>query len=255
MAGRPYVLAETNWKQVKAAVYRVAVIPWGATEAHNFHLPYGTDSLAGDYVAAGAAAISVEMGGSPVVLPGIPYGINTGQMDIPLCMNLNPSTQLVILQDMIENVRRAGIFIFVILNGHGGNDFKPLIRELSGKYSDMLICSVDWWLASDPSLHFEDIGEHAGESETSVMLKLYPDWVLPLDQAGEGKARPFRLKAFGEKWAWTQRAWTQVTQDTGVGNPSAATAAKGADYLDACIKKIGAFLYELEKTPKELFYQ
>ena len=40
MTGRPYVLAETNWKAVKATDYEVAVLPWGATEAHNYHLPY-----------------------------------------------------------------------------------------------------------------------------------------------------------------------------------------------------------------------
>ncbi|MFZ4596586.1 MAG: creatininase family protein, partial [Verrucomicrobiaceae bacterium] len=42
---RPYLIAETNWKHVQANPYEVAVLPWGATEAHNYHLPYATDSL------------------------------------------------------------------------------------------------------------------------------------------------------------------------------------------------------------------
>ncbi|HKJ79786.1 MAG TPA: creatininase family protein [Prolixibacteraceae bacterium] len=42
---KPYILEETNWKQVKSQKYEVAILPWGATEPHNFHLPYGTDSL------------------------------------------------------------------------------------------------------------------------------------------------------------------------------------------------------------------
>ena len=255
MSGRSYILAETNWKHLKDNAFRLAVLPWGSTEAHNYHLPYGTDSLAAEYVAAEAAALSVQKGGSPVVLPGIPYGVNTGQKDIPLCMNLNPSVQTLILQDIVDNLRHAGIDILVVLNGHGGNDFKSMIRELSGKNSDFFICLVNWWLASDPSLYFEDLGEHAGESETSVMLSLYPDWVLPLDGAGEGKALEFSLSAFREKWAWTQRDWPRVTRDTGVGNPRAASAEKGNRYLAACIEKIGAFLYALEKTPKSDFYR
>jgi creatinine amidohydrolase len=43
-ASRPYVLAETTWRAVSNTRFDVAVLPWGATEAHNYHLPYATDS-------------------------------------------------------------------------------------------------------------------------------------------------------------------------------------------------------------------
>ena len=36
---RPYILNELTWKTVRDARYEVAVLPWGATEAHNLHLP------------------------------------------------------------------------------------------------------------------------------------------------------------------------------------------------------------------------
>jgi creatinine amidohydrolase len=39
MPPRPYVLAEINWKAVKDTRYEVAILPWGATEPHNLHLP------------------------------------------------------------------------------------------------------------------------------------------------------------------------------------------------------------------------
>jgi len=52
---RPYVLAESNWKHVKNTNYMVAILPWGATEAHNYHLPYGTDNYQAEYVAIAAA--------------------------------------------------------------------------------------------------------------------------------------------------------------------------------------------------------
>ncbi len=52
---RPYILSESNWKSIKEATYEVAVLPWGATEAHNYHLPYGTDSIEADFVASESA--------------------------------------------------------------------------------------------------------------------------------------------------------------------------------------------------------
>jgi creatinine amidohydrolase len=55
MPARPYILAETTWKTVKETAYQVVVLPWGATEAHNYHLPYGTDNYQCDHIAAEAA--------------------------------------------------------------------------------------------------------------------------------------------------------------------------------------------------------
>ena len=44
---RHYILAETNYAYTKANPYEVAVLPLGATEPHNLHLPYGTDLFEG----------------------------------------------------------------------------------------------------------------------------------------------------------------------------------------------------------------
>ena len=52
---RPYVLAETTWKTVRENDYSVAILPWGATEAHNYHLPYATDNIQAEQVAIRAA--------------------------------------------------------------------------------------------------------------------------------------------------------------------------------------------------------
>jgi hypothetical protein len=60
---RPYILAETNWKAVKDTHYDVAVLPWGATEAHNYHLPYATDNYEADALASRSGAFG--MGGRP----------------------------------------------------------------------------------------------------------------------------------------------------------------------------------------------
>jgi len=106
---RPYILAETNWKNVKDEEFTLAVLPWGATEAHNYHLPHATDIIEADHIAAASAKIAWESGAKIIVLPTIPFGVNTGQADIKLDINLNPSTQLAILADIIEVLNRQGI--------------------------------------------------------------------------------------------------------------------------------------------------
>src|SRR5450759_3126930 len=62
MPPRPYVLAEASWKAVKDTQFEVAVLPWGATEPHNYHLPYGTDSYETGSIAEHAAEIAWKKG-------------------------------------------------------------------------------------------------------------------------------------------------------------------------------------------------
>jgi len=252
MSPKPYLLAETNWKSVKASDYEVAVLTWGATEAHNYHMPYGTDNYQVEHIAEQAAAKAWATGARVIVLPNIPFGIQSGQMDIKLCMNLNPSTQFAILKDVVDVLQRHQIHKLVILNGHGGNNFKTMIRELSVLYPDVFVCSVDWFKIGDQGRFFEHDGDHANEMETSEMLHIRPDLILPLSEAGDGAAKQYKIKAFREGWATAQRAWTKVTKDTGVGNPKKATAEKGAAYLELVISEISIFLKELAEN-EELF--
>ena len=250
---RPYLLAETPWKTVRDTAYEVAVLPWGATEAHNLHLPYGTDTLQCDHVAAEAARRAWEAGAKVVVLPTVPFGVQTGQLDIPLCLNLNPSTQAAVLADLVDSLGRQGIRRLVVLNGHGGNDFRQMIRELQPR-TEVFLSAVDWWKVADGAGFFDEPGDHAGEMETSVMLYVAPELVLPLAEAGDGRERRARIAAFREGWAWTPRRWTQVSSDTGVGNPALASAGKGRAFLDAVAERIASFLVELASTdPAELY--
>ncbi len=252
---RPYILAETNWKEVKSQRYKLAVLPWGATEAHNYHLPYATDNIQCDHIAAKAAAIAWEQGTKLIVLPTVPFGVNTGQMDISLCLNMNPSTQLALLKDLVQVLEATGIDKLVILNGHGGNNFKSMIRELSVYYPDVFVCSANWFQASDQSQIFHEPGDHAGEMETSCILHIAPQLVLGLDQAGSGAARNYKPQGLKDGWVTSQRAWTQVTEDTGVGNPSKATAEKGRVYMEASAQEIAGFFIELAKLDNQDLYQ
>ncbi len=255
MEARPYILAETNWKTVKDTDYQLAVLPWGATEAHNYHLPYATDNFESQYVAAESARKAWEQGAKVIVLPGIPFGVNTGQLDVDLCMNLNPSTQYAILKDVVDVLLRHGIRKFVILNGHGGNNFKTMIRELAIDFPDMFACSVDFWRVGNAKDYFDEPGDHAGELETSIIMHLRPELVRPLEEAGPGKGKSYRFKGYKEGWVAAQRHWTKVTEDTGVGDPAKSSAEKGRAFLEMVTEKVGHFLVELERTGPEEMYE
>ena len=251
---RPYILAETPWKTVAATDYRVAVLPWGATEAHNYHLPYATDVIECDAVAAEAARRAWDAGARVIVLPTVPFGVNTGQLDIKLCLNMNPSTQAALLGDLVRALEGQGIHKLVVLNGHGGNDFRQMIRELQPTTS-VFLCTLNWYTCVDPTAYFDEPGDHAGELETSVMQHIAPDLVLPLSDAGDGSQRQPGIAALRERWVWAPRPWTRVSKDTGTGNPAQATPERGARFLDAVAAKIAGFLVELAEADLATLYE
>jgi creatinine amidohydrolase len=251
---RPYILAETNWHALKDESFDLAVLPWGATEAHNYHLPYATDVIEADHIAAASAKIAWEAGAKVIVLPTIPFGVNTGQHDVLLDMNMNPSTQMAILNDVIEVLNRQGIHKLMLLNSHGGNDFKQMLRELGLKYPDMFLCVSNWFRALNKQEYFTHDGDHADEMESSLMLHLRPDLVLPKDKWGEGKEKKNKIGAFSEGWLWTERPWSKISADTGVGDPREATADKGARYFEAVTQKVGAVMTALAAADTDDLY-
>ena len=250
----PYILSETPWKTVQNQQYTIAILPWGATEAHNYHLPFGTDNIETEYIARKSSRKAWEKGVHSVVLPAIPFGVNTGQLDIYMTMNLNPTTQLKILRDVLMSLSNHGVSKLIVFNGHGGNDFKSLIRELQPEFPGIFMVQLNWYEVLPLNLFFEEAGDHANEMETSVMMHIVPDLVLPLTEAGTGKAKVPRFAARKEGWVWFPRAWSQVTKDTGIGNPKKASAEKGVKYLEAITDKIADFLVELANTKSSEIY-
>ena len=62
MPPRPYVLLEANYQQLREYRPNVAVLPWGASEAHNYHLPHGTDVIEATALAEAAAGAAHAAG-------------------------------------------------------------------------------------------------------------------------------------------------------------------------------------------------
>ena len=247
---RPFILHEANYQQLRAHRPNVAVLPWGATEAHNYHLPHGTDTIEATTLAEHAAAAADTRGAKVVVLPAIPFGNNAQQLDQVATISLSTATAAAILADVAHSLTTQGIDRLVLLNAHGGNEFKPIVRDVQARFS-MLIAVINFWqLAPDAARQtFDDPGDHAGELETSFLLHVRPQWVR-LEQAGEGKTVPFKLQSLKRPGVWTPRPWSATHPDTGCGNPSKATAEKGKRYFDSISRELADVLVELSAAKK-----
>jgi creatinine amidohydrolase len=250
---REWVLAESNHSFVRSQHWEVAVLPFGATEPHNLHMPYGTDNFEVEEIGSRACERAYKAGTKVILLPTIPYGVNTNHLKIPgaLACSLTPSALLHILTDLVDSLERQGIRKLVLLNGHGGNELKPLMRELHHR-TRVFLCLCDWFrMAADvyPQI-FEKPGEHADEVETSMGLAFFPELVKP-ELADPGAIQPTRLDAINRGLINITRPWHLATTNTGMGDPRAATADKGKRLMDVLVERIGDFLAELASTPMD----
>jgi len=247
----PWVLAEQTHDFIRSEKWQVAVLPFGATEPHNLHMPYGTDNFQVEALGDRACRRAYEAGARVLLLPTVPFGVNTNYFKVPgaLACSLRPTTLLSVLGDLVDSLERQGLRKLVLLNGHGGNELKPFLRELHHRTS-VFLCLCDWYrMAADfyPSI-FQEPGEHADEVETSLGLAYFPRLVHP-EKADIGAGRPTRFEAINRGWVSITRPWHLATTNTGLGNPAAATADKGRALMDALATRLGQFLVQLAAEP------
>jgi len=251
MPARPYILFEANYRQLKEYRPNVAILPWGATEAHNYHLPHSTDVIEATTLAQRAAQLAYEAGAKPVVLPAIPFGNNAQQLDQVATIHIETNTALSILRDVARSLKTQGIDRLIILNAHGGNDFKPIIRDVQPQ-TGVLIVLVNFFQMCMEELNeiFDnDPGDHAGKMETSFLLQVHPEWV-ELQNAGPGNRVPFAVKGLNQPGVWTPRPWGASHPDTGSGNPQGATAEKGQRYIETVSRAMAQVITGLSQAKR-----
>lgn len=231
---------------VKGTKYEVAVVPMGACEPHNLHLPYGTDAYESELVGGRVCTAAEALGAKVVMLPTIPYGVQSNMLDLPLSINVYPATMFALLKDVVDSLERHGVLKVVLFNSHGGNDFlKPFVREMGGR-SKVFISVIDWWRVGKDVYWsiFENADDHAGELETSVMLALRPELVR-MEAAGDGASKATRFEAVNKGWVSISRPWKGLTETTGVGDPRKGTREKGERYLKVVVERLAKYVAEL----------
>ncbi len=245
---RPELLCEASRPQLREYAPNVAVLPWGATEAHGSHLPYTTDNVQAEAFAARAAAIARERGARPVVLPVVPFGSNAQQLDQVATCHLSVSTVLGVLRDVVRSMTTQGIDRLLIVNSHGGNEFRPFVRDLQFEFKALIVVADFWRMRPELRREVFDVpGDHADESEASLLLHLRPDLVRMAD-AGRGERLPFRIEGLSQPGVWTPRPWAAIHPDTGSGDPRMASADKGRRYFEGVSEAIAEVIVGLSRA-------
>jgi len=229
--------------RLKSGGYDKAVLPLGSTEYHGEHLPFGTDTLVAEHLAR-EVSLTVER---LFMLPPLPYGMSAHYSSFPIAITLKTETLIHILTEIFDSLRKHDLKHLLIINGHDGNI--PAIEAATNEYRaihpDFKIAVLDaWWVTAGqllPEGTFEvwnGLG-HAGEGETSMMLRVAPSLVHMEKAIGVVPDLPAHIQV---KWTFNELTPHGVT-----GDPTKATTEKGAKMSDALVKHLVEFIKEMDK--------
>src|SRR4051795_6405330 len=118
---RDWNLAEQNHAFIRSQRWEVAVLPFGATEPHNLHMPYATDNYQVDAIGQRACERAYQAGAKILLLPTVPFGVNTNHLQVPggLALSVTPTTLLALLTDLVDSLKRQRGPKVALLTGHG----------------------------------------------------------------------------------------------------------------------------------------
>jgi creatinine amidohydrolase len=241
-------LGDLTHPEVRSRQIEVALLPIGSTEPHGNHLRYDTDALSAQILAERVGAKANALGAKVLVLPTMPYGVNSNQAPNPYAQSIRPATLMQFIKDVVDVSEHQGIRKIVILNAHGGNTttIAATLRELFASNPKVFAAQVDYWIsyADKGKQIIKTGGDHASEEETSIALALFPGKVH-MDRAVKAKDTPLALPSLRVPYIHFMRPWMYVSDNTGTGDPTQASAEKGRVLVDVFLDRISNFLKEL----------
>ncbi|RPI61521.1 MAG: creatininase family protein [Planctomycetaceae bacterium] len=242
-------ITTTNLRRIRQRKYEVAVLPLSAVEPHNLHLPEGTDFLNAAAIARKSCELAWPRCESVICLPGLPYGVDCNEMGFPLAIHVRQSTLDMMITEIVASLRAHGIRKIVLLNGHGGNEFMALVRQIMGDL-DVQVFLCNWWTVAMDHYGkiFDKPDNHAGQMETSVTMELFGD-LVEMEHLADGTPRPFVFEALTKGWVRTSRDFKKMSDVCACGDATGASAARGKEYLEITCTRIADFLVELAKKP------
>ncbi len=218
---------------------RTVLIPFGSTEQHGSHLPLNTDTLEAWEVGRKLAQRR------PIfIAPAVPYGVCRSTAEHPGTISITTGTLRGLAIDLVSSLYRQGLRRFILLTGHaGGTHTSTLIdagEELLQRFADIRVAVLtEYMLAAREGKGMIETPDdsHAGEIETSRIMHSHPHLVK-----GEGVREypsfPVGILVRDKRACWPGGVW---------GDPTKATAEKGARLEEAVVAALDRLVTELEK--------
>mgnify|MGYP001033633632 CR=1 FL=1 len=180
---RALVLQEMSWTDVSNYLKTndMIIIPLGSTEQHGPHLPLGTDF----YEASGLCK-RISARTAVIVAPVVLAGYSVYHSGFTGSLSLKPETLEQVLYETAEILIKYGFRRIMFFNFHGGNALaeRKVIHRINHSTEAVAVAiglGVPFQSGVDrvPGVDFD---EHAGVSETSMMLYLEPE-LVKMEQA------------------------------------------------------------------------
>jgi creatinine amidohydrolase len=244
--GRPVgaVIEDAVWPEVEVALAagrRTALIGLGSIEQHGPHLPLGTDTWIAEALARGL----VSRLDDAVALPPLAFGCAQEHLDFPGTLHVEPATLEAILGDLLHSLHHHGFERAFIWTAHGGNlDALLAMRERLTRRAAPLELAIALDLDAVASMQaavvrgagFDSLraGPHAGEYETSLIAALRSGAVR------RAALEPGRLAPAGEAQGLFHPSLRANAPNGVVGDPTAACADRGLEYLEAWLDLLEA---------------
>jgi len=214
----------------------VCIIPLGSIEKHGDHMPMGTDNFLVHQTAVLASKIEPV-----VVFPPIMFTENCEAANNPGAIAVKPNVYFNLLENICDEVARNGFKKIILLNGHGGNEFflRFFVQTILGKGKDYVV-----YLPLPETLRDQDVEKktletafdyHAGESETSRLLYLFPELV----KRGAIPTKPGNpLKRSKVSGIVTPVDWFSDFPEHYAGDARSATLEKGRRLVENAVKNL-----------------
>ena len=239
---KEFWMEHMTWPEIEQAQkngYDTVLLIAGSIEQHGPHLPLGTDTLLGY---AMADAIARKMG-KTLVAPVIRPGLSEHHMHFKGSLTLSKETFQATVREIVHSLVRHGFKRIAITYSHGGNAgaLAELIPQLAHNYPDVEILTlpdgedqffdpVKSILEAD-GITPEQMGVHAGEMETSMLLA-WEEELVRKDKMEAGFQADFAKE--GEKLSQAlAQGLHSLTKNGILGDARPADKARGERYLDA----------------------
>jgi len=247
---------ELSWPQLReaAAEERLVLLPVGTIEQHGPHLPLSTDCITSREIARLAAE---RLPDETILMPQVYYSFNFHHLDFPGTIDVEGETIINYITCIGRSVAHHGFRKILLVNGHGSNvPFLDIAARNISNQTDAVAALISWWSLADPAL--SEIREsecpgglaHGCELETSVILHFRPDLVQMELAERDISYRPGRFihwdlqkpspVHFQEFFSRNSRTGTK-------GDPTSATAQKGARVVDCVVENLVELIREFRE--------